>query len=377
MYFDFSQEQYMTRDSARAFLSERMPTSRLRQLLEAETGFDRDMWQGLAELGWISVLLPEEHGGLGLGFLDLALLLEESGRALLPAPFVETAVMLPLALSAGSAAQRERWLPGVGKGDVVATVALGDREGVPLPAGIDVRARRDGRDFVLDGEVLLVPFGEVADLILTAARTEGGGADGVSLFLLERGDRGIGRHALVGLDPTVRTCALSLESVRVSADRVIGRPGQGWAALEPALHGARTALALQAVGGAGQALDMAVEYAKVRQQFDKPIGSFQAIKHTCADMLVAYETTRSGAYYAAWAVGTAAPDAAVAAAMAKALCTEMFCVVAAEAIQVHGGIGFTWEHDLHFYFKRAKYLEFALGTPAQCREAVAAARFRA
>ncbi|OFV89999.1 MAG: hypothetical protein A3J75_06915 [Acidobacteria bacterium RBG_16_68_9] len=165
--------------------------------------------------------------------------------------------------------------------------------------------------------------------------------------------------------------------MRVSADRVIGQPGQGWAALAPALHAARTALALQAVGGAGQALGMAVEYAKVRRQFDKPIGSFQAIKHMCADMLVAYETTRSGAYYAAWSVGTAAPDAAVAAAMAKALCTEMFCFVAAEAIQVHGGVGFTWEHDLHFYFKRAKYLEFALGTPAQCRDAVAAARFRA
>ncbi len=371
MYFDFSKEQYLGRDSAREFLAERLPASRLRALIGTDTGFDREMWRGLAELGWTSVLVPEPHGGLGLGFLDLALLCEESGRALLPAPLVETAVVLPMALEAGSAAQRDRWLPRIASGDLVATIALAGREGSPLPAGIDVRARPDGADFVLEGEALLVPFGGVADAILTAVSVETG--DGVALVLVESEDPGVSRAPIPGLDPTMRMTSLHLSGVRVGVDRIVGDAGGGWPILERVLRAASVALALQAVGGAGRVLEMAVEYAKVRQQFGKPIGSFQAIKHKCADMMVQYETTRSGAHYAAWAVATDAPDATMAAAMAKALCTEMFPFVSGEAIQVHGGIGFTWEHDLHLYFKRAKYLEFALGTPDVHREVVAAA----
>jgi alkylation response protein AidB-like acyl-CoA dehydrogenase len=380
MYFDFSKEQYMARDSARDFLGERLSTTRLRQLLESDTGFDRDAWQGLAELGWMSVLVPDVHGGLGLGFLDLALLLEESGRALLPAPIVETAVVLPLVLAAADAAQQQRWLPRVAGGEVVATVAIGGRDGLPLPAGAGVRARRAGAGYVLDGEAALVPFASVADVVLVAARPAGarprrrsaGAGDELSLFLVEPRDRGVSWEPFAGLDPAIRLGALRLEGVRVGRDRLVGEAGAGWGALARALRAAQTALALQAVGGAARALDMAVEYAKVRRQFGVPIGSFQAIKHKCAEMLVGYETTRSGAYYAAWAVDGDEPGAAVAAAAAKALCTAMFVAVAAEAIQVHGGIGFTWEHDLHLYFKRAKYLEVALGTPAQHRETIAA-----
>ena len=375
MYFDFSKEQYMGRDSAREFLDARVPTTRLRELLATGTGFDRDAWRGLAELGWMSVLVPEEHGGLELGLLDVALLLEESGRALLPAPIVETAVVLPLALRGASAELQKRWLPRIATGDVVATVALGGREGLPLPAGLGVRAHREGRDVVLDGEAVLVPFADSADLILTAVRMNGGGTHDVALVLLERGDPGLRCEPLEGLDPTFRTCALHVDGVRLGADRIVSAPGMP-DALGPLLDAGRTAVSLQAVGGAGRALEMAVEYAKVRQQFGKPIGSFQIVKHMCADMHVAWETTRSGAYYAAWAVATGAAGATAAAAMAKALTTEMFRRVAGHAIQVHGGIGFTWEHDLHLYFKRAKYLEFALGTPAQCREIVAAQRFR-
>jgi alkylation response protein AidB-like acyl-CoA dehydrogenase len=368
MYFDFSKEQYMARDSAREFLAERLSPTRLRALLDVDTGFDLGLWHGLAELGWMSVLVPEEQGGLGLGFLDLALLMEEAGRALVPAPVIETAVVLPLVLRAGSPAQRQRWLPRATTGDLVATVALGGKDGLPLPGGIGVRARRDGGDWVLDGEALLVPFADVADVVVTAARSEDGG---VSVFVIDRTDRGVGREALVTLDPTMRAAAVSFDGVRAGGDRLVGDSGGGWPVLEPAMHAAWTAMALQAVGGTARALEMAVEYAKVRQQFGQPIGRFQAIKHMCADMLVRHETTRSGAWYAAWAVSTGAPDAAAAAAMAKALCTEAFRFVAGEAIQVHGGIGFTWEHDLHLYFKRAKALEFALGTPAQSRDAVA------
>ncbi len=371
MYFDFSKEQHLGRDSAREFLAERLPTSRVRQMLGTDTGFDRERWRGLAELGWTSVLVPEAHGGLGLGFLDLALLCEESGRALLPAPLVESAVMLPMAVEAGSRAQRGRWLPGIASGDIVATVALAGREGAPLPAGIDVRAHPDGGGFVLDGEALLVPFGGVADVILAAASVETG--DGVAVVLVQPEDPGVSRAPIPGLDPTMRMTSLRLSRVCVGADRIVGDAGAGWPILERVLRAASAALALQAVGGAGRVLEMAVEYAKVRHQFGKPIGSFQAIKHKCADMMVRYETTRSGAYYAAWAVATDAPDATMAAAMAKALCTEMFSFVSGEAIQVHGGIGFTWEHDLHLYFKRAKYLEFALGTPDVHREVVAGA----
>ncbi len=371
MDFDFSADQYLGRDSARSFLTARLPSTALRRLLDTETGFDRELWRGLAELGWTSVLLGEKHGGLGLGFLDLALLCEESGRALLPAPFVETAVMVPLALEAGNAAQCERWLPRIATGDAVATVALAGPDGFPLPSGIGVRARRERAGFVLDGEALIVPFAEVADVMLTAARVDGG--DGIALCLVELGDAGVSRQGLPGLDPTIRSAAVRFRGVRLGADRIVGEAGGGRPALERVLRAGSVALAFQAVGGAGRALDMAVEYAKVRQQFGKPIGSFQAIKHKCADMMVQYETTRAGACYAAWALDARAEDAEVAAAMAKAMCTQMFRDVAAAAIQVHGGIGFTWEHDLHLYFKRAKYLEFALGTPSQHREAVAAA----
>ena len=374
MYFDFSKEQYMARASARDFLAQQMPTSRLRQLLATGTGFDRGVWKGLADLGWTAVLVPEPYGGLGLGFLDLALLLEESGRALLPGPLVETAVVFPVAMRAASPSQRQRWLPGIGSGDALATVALTGAEESPLPAGLAARARPNGGDWVLDGQALLVPFGQLAHVVLVAARTSAGsGPDGVSLFLVEAGDRGVSWQPLASLDPTVRLSAMRLEGARLTADRLIGQPGQGWEPLARALEAGAAALALQAVGGAGHVLEMAVAYAKLRHQFGKPIGSFQAIKHKCADMLVQYETTRSGAYYAAWSVDAGAPDAAVAAAMAKATCTEMFRDVSGEAIQIHGGIGFTWEHDLHFYFKRAKYLEFALGTPSQHREVVAAA----
>ncbi len=369
MYFDFSKEQYMARDAAREFLAEQCPMSRLRQIIETETGFDRALWKGLAELGWTSVLVPEEHGGLGLGFLDVALLIEESGRALVPAPIIETAAMLPVALRVASAEQRARWLPAIASGDSVATVAITGTEGRAVPAEIGLRARRDGAGFVLDGEAPLVAFGGVADLVLAAARDD----DGVSLFVIESSDRGVARETIAGLDPTVRLSAVRLDGVRVGADRVIGERGGAWRTIEAVLDAGRTGLALQAVGGAAQALDMAVEYAKVRHQFGKPIGSFQAIKHKCAEMMVALETSRSGAYYAAWAVGAGAPATSVAVAIAKSTMTEAFRHVAGEAIQVHGGIGFTWEHDLHFYFKRSKYLEWALGTPAECREAIAAA----
>jgi len=374
VYFDFSKEQYMARDSAREFLESRFPATRLRQVIATDTGLDRILWRELADLGWTSVLVPEDAGGLGLGLLDLAPLLEESGRALVPGPLVETAVMLPIALAAGTPAQRQRWLPGVARGDVLASVALAGADGLPLPAGVPLQARAVGTDWVLTGEVPWAPFGARADVVLAAARTgPADGGDDISLFLLEAGDAGVSWQPVVGLDPTTRLDALRLQSVRVTADRVIGVPGRARPTLERVFGAGATALALEAVGGAAQALEMAVAYAKVRQQFGQPIGSFQVIKHACADMLVACETSRSAAYYATWAVGAAAPDAAVAAAIAKFTCTETFRYVSGEAIQIHGGIGFTWEHDLHFYFKRSKYLEFALGRPADHREAVAAA----
>jgi len=369
MYFDFSAEQYLARDSAREFLVERLPASRLRQLLDTDTGFDREVWRGLAELGWMSVLVPEPHGGLGLGFLDLALLCEESGRALLPAPLVETAVMAPIALEAGSAEQRDRWLPRIATGDVVATVALAGREGFPLPAGIEVRARPDGAGFVLDGEVLLVPFGGVADVMLAAARVEAG--DGVLLVLVESEDAGVTRVPIPGLDPTMRMTAVRLSEVRVGPDRVVAKPDRGWPVLERALRAGSAALALQAVGGAGRALEMAVDYAKVRHQFGKPIGSFQAVKHKCADMMVQHETTRSGAYYAAWAVEARNRETRAAVAMAKAYASEMGKNVTGDAIQIHGGIGFTWEHDIHLYYRRALANEGAFGAAPLHREAVA------
>lgn len=374
MNFGFSEEQEMLRESARKFLEAECPSSFVRRMMADETAHDPAMWRKIAELGWLGIAVPEEHGGLGGSFLDIVVVLEEMGKALLPGPFLASVLLGGMAVrEAGSTAQQAEVLPRLAGGEAVLTLAQAEASGRYDAAGIALSARREGEGFVLSGEKLFVPDAHVADHIVVAARTSAGAnpEEGVTLFLLDRNTPGLSVTQLKTVDMTRRLCHLALEGVRVPAGRVLGTPEQGWPALRRVLDHALAGLCAEMVGCGQKALDMSVAYAKERVQFGRPIGSFQAIKHKCVDMMVAVENARSLTYYAAWAVDENAPEARQAVAMAKAYCSDMAKYVTSEAIQVHGGIGFTWEHDMHLYHRRALASEALFGSAPVHREVVA------
>lgn len=378
MDLSFDESQQALREVARAFLAEHSSSARVRAAMASERGFEPELWRriGGAELGWTAIAVPESYGGLGLGPVELTALLEEMGAALLCAPFFSSVCLGGGAvLQAGSEEQRRAILPGVASGETIATLALAEPEGGWDPASVRTELRAQGDGFVLDGVKRYVPDGAAADLFVVAARRPGSsGPDGISLVVVPAGAAGLERSALPTLDRTRRQAEVRLRAVRVPRSAVLGEDGiAGIAApaLERALDLALVALAAEQVGGAQRCLDMAVAYAKERIQFGRPIGSFQAIKHKCADMLVALESARSAAYYAAAAAAAGDPELPVLASLAKARCSEAFFRCAAEAIQIHGGIGFTWEHDCHLYFKRARSSATLLGDPAYHRERIA------
>jgi alkylation response protein AidB-like acyl-CoA dehydrogenase len=375
MRFAFSDEQEELRAQARAFLAEHSSGDEVRRAMESELGWDAEVWERIAsELGWAGVIVPEELGGVGLGYVELVGLLEEMGAALLCAPFFSTVCLgANTLLLAGDEAQRKTWLPRIAAGELLATLAYcgpGMRTG---PDAISVEWRRDGADYVLDGVARPVVDGHAAEWIAVAARAPGSsGARGVSLFALEASNPGLAREKLVAMDQTRRVAELRLAGARVSASARLAGEGEAWPVLARILDRATVALCAEQVGGAQRCLDLSVAYAKQRQQFGRPIGSFQAIKHKCANMLLAVESARSAAYYAGWAASQDEPELPALAALAKAYCSEAYFRCAAEAIQIHGGVGFTWEYDPHLYFKRARASESLLGTPSQQRERIAA-----
>jgi alkylation response protein AidB-like acyl-CoA dehydrogenase len=373
MDFGFSEEQDLLRRSARDFLSKECPMTVVRRLMEDETGHSPELWERMAALGWQGLILPEAYGGAGLDFVDLAVVLEEMGRVVLPGPFLSTAVLAASALlDAGSEEQKERLLPAIASGGVLATVALLEPSGRWDADGIQATATSDGSGHRLDGTKLFVPDAHLAELLIVAAREPGtSGAEGVSLYCVERGAKGLRTTPLKSMDQTRRIAEVTLEGVVVPEDALLGERGGGWRTIERLADRGKVALCAEMCGGAQQVLDMSVAYAKVREQFGKPIGSFQAIQHKCADMMVQVESSKSATYYAAWAVASDVEEAPLAAAMAKAYCSDAYRVVAGEGIQIHGGIGFTWEHDMHIYFKRAKSSEVTFGDAAWNRELVA------
>jgi alkylation response protein AidB-like acyl-CoA dehydrogenase len=338
------------------------------------TAHSEALWRKLVELGWTALLVPEEHGGLGASFEDLIVVLEEAGRALLPGPFLATVLCgTPAVVAGGSAAQRAALLPRLARGDLLMTLAVAEAEGRFDAPGIALRARRDASGIVLSGEKHFVPDAHVAEVLVVAARSGGAGEDGVTLCLVDARASGVTVTPLRSVDMTRRICRVTLDGVRVPAEAVLGTPGEGWPILRRTLEQATAGLCAEMVGSAQRALDLSVAYAKERHQFGRPIGSFQAIKHKLADMLIAVENARSLAYYAAWAVTEDAPVAAQAVAMAKAYCSDMVKQVTSEAIQAHGGIGFTWEHDMHLFHRRALAQEAAFGSAPAHRAVVAAA----
>ncbi len=365
----FTEEQERLREGARDFLARECPMSLVREISDDGKAFPDALWQRLAELGWLGLVFAERHGGAGLGPLELALVLEETGRVLLPGPFLSTVALGGLAVAlAGTEEQRQRILPAIAEGRLRATLALLE-EGTGWDAtGVCLLARREGSALRVSGTKRFVLDAETADLFVTPVRLESGE---LVLLLVDRRSEGVSVRPVAQVDATRRVGELHLADVRLGADAILGEPPAGAAALERLLDHARVALCAEMCGCAARVLELSVDYAKTREQFGRPIGSFQAIQHKCADMLVQVEAMRSATWYAAWALASDADDAHRAACMAKSYCADAAPEVAGAGIQIHGGQGFTWEQDLHLYYKRAKASELQLGGAAFHRELVA------
>jgi alkylation response protein AidB-like acyl-CoA dehydrogenase len=371
--FAFSEEQEMLRRSARDFLAKECSPKVVRRLMDGQDTFDAALWKKIADLGWTALGVPEQYGGVGT-FLDLIVVLEEAGRALLPGPFFSTmGLAVPTLIEAGTEAQKKEVLSAIAEGSARATVALTEASGRWDAEGVRLAAQQSGGGWRLNGTKLFVPDAASADYVVVVARTRGEGEDGITLLLVKGRPKGMTITPLETLDMTRRWSEVKFENVQVSADAVMGAPDKGWAPLRRALDWATAALCAEMIGGAQKVLETSTDYAKTRQQFGKPIGIYQAVSHKLADMLVLAESGRSATYYAAWAVDADAPDRSLASSMAKAYVSDAYRKVAGDGIQVHGGIGFTWEHDMHLYFKRAKASEVTLGDATYHRELVAQA----
>ncbi len=370
MDFGLSEEQDLLQHSARAFLAQECSPQFVRALLDDEHGFSPALHRKMAGLGWTGLLVPEKFGGLGLGLLDMALLLEEMGRAVVPGPFLFSSALATFALMrGGSAAQKRAWLPRLASGEALGTLAFLEASDRLDAAGIRLKARKKRDGYTLSGTKMFVPFAAVADVLVVAVRTSGRGEKGVSLVLVQRDAPGLTIHPLDMFDRTRRVYEVRFKAVPSSG--LLGKEGKGWKLLAQLQDLACVALSADSLGGAQQALSMAVEYTKGREQFNRPIASFQALKHMAAEMVSDIEPARSLVWYAAHAFDIRASDASRAASLAKARLSEVYTRTTNKAVQMHGGIGFTWEHDMHFWFKRAKWNEFAFGAGAYHRERIA------
>jgi len=374
MDFGFSPEQEMLRATARKFLENECTSGFVRARMEEPAGVTDEFWAKLAEQGWLGLVYPEEHGGSGLGFVDLTVLMEEMGRVVMPGPYLSTVLLGGLAIrETGSPAQKKEWLARIAAGRARTTLAWTEPSARWDAAGVTCAAREEKGSFVLNGTKLFVLDAHLADVLVVVARTGEGKTpeDGVSLLLVPKGTRGMEVKLLPTMDQTRKLCEVTFKDVSVPADALLGVKGRAWPVLARVIERATVALCAEMCGGAQRVLDMTVDYAKIRVAFGKPIGTYQGVKHKAADMLVDVENAKSLTYYAAWAVDENAPEAALAASMAKAYVTDAYRKVAGTGIQLHGGIGFTWEHDLHLYFKRAKSSEFTFGDATYHRERVA------
>jgi alkylation response protein AidB-like acyl-CoA dehydrogenase len=364
MDFGLSDEQLQLKTSARELLAAECPTGALRGAMASEGGTLAPLYAEIAKLGWTGLIVPERFGGAGLGMLDMAVLLEEQGYAAMPGPFLFSAALATFALVHGGNDQlKEKWLRALGEGAATGTVAIAEMGGGLAAADISASARADGGAVRLSGAKLFVPYANLADVIIVAART--GSGDEVALFAVETGAPGVRVTMLKNLDLTRRFATVEFDGAPAAA------LGGGAGLYARLLDAGAVAIAADSLGGAERALDMAVEYSKVREQFGKPIGSFQALKHAAAEIVADLEPARSLVWYAAYAQDSAAADASRAASMAKARLCEIFSRTTDRAVLMHGGIGFTWEHDIHLWFKRARTNESYLGAPPYHRERVA------
>jgi alkylation response protein AidB-like acyl-CoA dehydrogenase len=372
MDFGLSEEQELLQQSARDFLARECPTTFVREMIRGDDGFARGLHEKMAGMGWTGLIVPEKFGGLGLHMLDLAVLAEEMGRVAVPGPFFSSSVLAALSLvHSGANALKKEWLPRLAAGQAIGTLAFVEENDRLDAAGITARCAKTRGGYRLNGVKMFVTDAHVADFLVAAFRSRGAGESGVCLFLLRRDTPGISVQALHSIDQTRRSCEVVFRNVEVPASALLADETKGWKALSRAIDGACVVLAADSLGGSQRALEMAVEYSKVREQFGRPIGSFQAIKHIAAEMVSEIEPARSLVWYAAYAYDHEPRAAGRAAAMAKARLSDVYCRTTNRAVQIHGGIGFTWEHDMHLWFKRAKWNETAFGDATFHRERLA------
>jgi len=367
MNFSFSEDQVLLKNSVRAALDEQCKPAHVRAMMDDATGYREALWGEMAKLGWLGLPFAEEQGGAGLGLVELCLVLEEMGRAAYPGPYFASVVLGGLGLQlGGSAAQKEKWLPAIASGQARASAALLEDALDWDPASTTATATKAGDGWRLSGVKRFVPWAHVADVVLVPARAP----EGVSLFLVDPRAAGVTVTPMVGIDLANRWSEMRLGDVAIPADALVGSPGGAGSVLDALLRRAAVGASAEMLGAARRCLEMSVGYVKVREQFGQLIGSFQAIRHRCAEMLLEVENSHSAVYYAAWALTAGAEDAAMAASVCKSYVSESARKVCGDAIQVHGGIGFTWEYDLHLYFKRAKALEPLYGDAAHHRELI-------
>jgi acyl-CoA dehydrogenase len=352
MNFDFSPEQIQLRDEARRFLEDKCPSAAVRKVLDGKIEHDPALWAAIAEMGFLGIAIPEQHGGLGLGYLELCVVAEEMGRVLAPVPFSSSVYLATeFLLAGGNEEQKSRWLSRLAAGEAIGTFAFAEGAGPLTPQA--VRAEVNGA--TINGTKLPVPDGGIADFAIVAAQ----GAEGLSLYLVELDASGVTREPVVTIDPSRPHARLSFDNAAVE---IVGSVGEGWSLIQRVLDRAAVLFAFEQIGGADKALELARDYAQERIAFGRQIGSFQAIKHKLADMFVSTDLARSNAYYGAWALATGAsaelPEAAAAARIAA---SEAYSHCAREGLQVHGGAGFTWELDCHLHYRRAHLLAVGLG----------------
>ena len=369
MDFDLSKPQKLLKDSAREFFSRKCKPEHVRELMATETSDDRQLWQAMADQGWTGLIISEEYGGLGLGVLEAAVVAEEMGRACLPGPFISNLFGTALIESSASATQKTKYLEAIANGSIRATVALLEEMASWDFTSLKLQAKRDNGSLSISGRKLFVPDAATADLTICVATDD----EGPVILPVDKSNEGMSTKAMPSMDATRKLYEVGFDNVIVSVEEVFGADGHSESALAQATQVATVALCAEMVGGMQWILDTTVEYAKTRQQFGRPIGSFQAVQHQCADMLLMTENARSATYHAAWAVTEGVTNANIAVSIAKAYCSDAFREVGNRGVQVHGGIGFTWEHDLHLYYKRSKASEVMFGDATFHREQIARA----